>query len=86
MFTDRAIEPECQQHHEEDKRPEDGARHRGDGGWVYDKHESWTFGSYFLDGPPRTVGHVPQHGEDDEPCDETGTGIDDTRQQGVPAG
>jgi hypothetical protein len=31
------------------------------------------------------VGHVAEHGENDEPCDEAGARIDDTSQQGVPA-
>lgn len=81
----RAVQAQREEHHEEDQCPEDGAGHGGDGCRVHDEHEARTFSGHVLYGPARRVGHVAEHGEDDEPCDEAGARIDDTSQQGVPA-
>jgi len=83
-ITDRAVESKGQQHHKEDGRPEDRARHRGNGSGVHDEHESWSLSGNFLYGSPGIVGHVAQNGEDNKPGDEAGAGVDDTGQQRVP--
>lgn len=83
-MTDRTVQSKCQQHHEEDERPEDRSGHSGDGSGVHDEHESWSLSGHVLYGSPGSVGHVAENGEDNKPCYEAGAGVDDTGQQRVP--
>ena len=84
LWTYRTVQAERQEHHKKDERPENGSGHGGDGRGVDDEDQAGTLRGHVADVPPRDLGHVTQHREDNEPRHEARRRVDERRQKGVP--
>ena len=82
--TELAVHPQHQQHHEEDSGPDHGAGEGEDEVWVGEEDQAWPRVDNVVDGGAGDGGHVAQDGEDEDPSEEAGEGVDDTGDDGVP--